>query len=132
MITLTNTGKVAVTISTLAISRANSGDFAKTNNCGPSVSAGANCTIAVTFAPSASGGRASSLSIASSASGSPEIVSFGGNGTGSPDTVSLSPGSLLLQPTCRDGKCHPDCDLGKHRYYGFDHLQLRRQRWQCE
>src|ERR1035441_908612 len=80
-ITLTNTVNVAVTISTLAISGASSGDFAQTNNCGSNVSACANCTIAVTFKPSASG--------------SPQTVSL--SGTGSHDVIlswtgSTSPG----------------------------------------
>ena len=96
MITLTNSGNVALTISSLAISGANAGDFTQTNNCGSNVAAGANCTIGVTFAPTASGSRAASLSIADSASGSPQIVSFGGNGTSTTDDASLSPGSLAF------------------------------------
>ena len=96
MITLTNSGNVALTISSLTISGANPGDFTQTSNCGSNVAAGANCTIGVTFLPSASGSRAASLSIADSASGSPQIVSFGGNGTSTSDGVSLAPGNLVF------------------------------------
>ena len=53
--TLTNSGNAALSISSIALSGTNPSDFAQTNNCGSSVAAGANCTISVTFKPTASG-----------------------------------------------------------------------------
>src|SRR5260370_16006660 len=70
-VTLSNTGNAALTITS---SIAASGDFAEANTCGSSVAAGANCTIGVTFTPTASGTRTGTLSITDNASGSPQTV----------------------------------------------------------
>jgi hypothetical protein len=43
---------------------------------------GANCTISITFRPTANGSRRASLSIADNAPGSPHTVALSGNGTG--------------------------------------------------
>ena len=93
-VTLTNTGNAPLTISSLGVSGVNAGDFVQTNNCGSSVAAGANCTISVTFTPSATGARSGSLSIADNASGSPQTVGLAGTGTSTAAVVSLSPTSL--------------------------------------
>src|SRR5207302_292852 len=94
-VTLTNTGTAALTINSFAAS----GDFAATstgaNACPMSpatLAAGANCTINVTFTPTASGARAGTLSLADNAGGSPQTVALSGNGTG--PGVGLAPTSL--------------------------------------
>jgi hypothetical protein len=92
-VTLTNTGSAALTITGISAS----GDFAETDNCGSSVAAGANCTINVTFTPTASGTRAGTLSITDNASGSPQSAKLTGTGAaGSAPVVSLSPSSLAF------------------------------------
>ena len=93
-LTLSNTGNAALSITSLALTGTNAGDFAQTNTCGNSVAAGANCTISVTFKPSASGSRTASVSITDSASGSPQTVSL--SGTGTAGVVSLSATSLAF------------------------------------
>src|SRR5439155_23067708 len=55
-------------------------DFTQTNTCGTSVAGGANCTIAVTFAPTAGGARSGTLTIADNAPGSPQTVAISGAG----------------------------------------------------
>src|SRR5207249_4739455 len=79
-VTLSNIGSATLNISSIAITGANSGDFGQTNNCGTSVAAGAQCTINVTFTPTASGTRSASLSVTDNASGSPQAVSLTGTG----------------------------------------------------
>jgi hypothetical protein len=95
MITLTNTGNSPLSITSLAVTGSNANDFAQTNTCGSSVAAGAYCTIAVMFTPSAFGARTATLQIADNAPGSPHTVSL--SGTGSHDvmlswTASATPG----------------------------------------
>ena len=90
-VTLTNTGTASLSITSLAIS----GDYAQTNTCGSSLAAGANCTISVTFSPTAGGTRTGTVSITDNASGSPQTVSLTGTGVAVP-TVSLSPTSLTF------------------------------------
>ena len=87
-VTLTNTGAAALTINSFAAS----GDFAATSTgasaCPTSpatLAAGANCTINVTFTPTASGARTGTLSLADNAGGSPQIMTLSGNGTAAPD-----------------------------------------------
>ncbi len=89
-VTLNNTGTAALSITSLALTGTNPSDFAQTNNCGSSVAAGANCTISVTFTPSASGSWTASLSITDNASGSPQAVSLSGTGTAPAAPISAS------------------------------------------
>src|SRR5207245_2144033 len=93
-VTLSNTGGSTLTISSIAITGANPGDFAQTNTCGTSVAAGANCTISVTFRPTAIGSRIASLSVPDNAAGSPQTVTL--SGTGTSPAVTLSPTSLAF------------------------------------
>ncbi|HKW63310.1 MAG TPA: choice-of-anchor D domain-containing protein [Candidatus Acidoferrum sp.] len=96
-VTLTNSGNAALTISSFAVAGANSGDFSQTNACPASpatLAAGANCSISVTFKPTATGARAASVSITDNASGSPQSVSLSGTGTAAAPMVMLLPTSL--------------------------------------
>ncbi|MGO8790036.1 MAG: beta strand repeat-containing protein [Terriglobia bacterium] len=95
-ITLTNTGNAALSITGLAATGANASDFAQTNTCGGSVAAGAECTIGVTFTPTAAGTRSGSLSISDNAVSSPQTVSLSGTGTGTEPAVSLSLTSMAF------------------------------------
>lgn len=80
-VTLTNNGTATLNISSIAITGANNGDFSETNTCGASVAAAANCTISVTFKPTATGNRAASVTITDDAAGSPQAVALTGTGT---------------------------------------------------
>ncbi|MBB5873415.1 hypothetical protein F4553_006849 [Allocatelliglobosispora scoriae] len=77
-ITVTNTGTLAATVSSIAAS----GDYTQTNTCGGSIAAGANCTVSVTFRPTATGTRTGSVTVVSSATNSPLTVPL--TGTGAP------------------------------------------------
>src|ERR1022692_3733394 len=83
-VTLTNSGGAALSITSIAVTGANSGDFTQTNTCGNSVPAGANCSISVAFKPTVSGSRTATVSITDSAAGSPHAVALtvtNGSGT---------------------------------------------------
>jgi hypothetical protein len=75
-VTLTNMGTASLTVSNVTAS----GDFTQTNTCGSSVAAGASCTIAVTFTPTAAGPRTGTLSLADNAPNSPQTVGLTGSG----------------------------------------------------
>jgi hypothetical protein len=75
--TLANTGSAPLAISSIATN----GDFAHTDACGTSVAAGANCTITVSFTPTAAGARSAMVTIADNATGSPHTVALAGAGT---------------------------------------------------
>src|SRR5205807_4640362 len=80
-VTLSNSGSGALTISSLTVGGANAGDFSKADNCGAGVAAGGNCTINVTFKPTAAGSRVGAVTITDNATGSPQSVSLTGAGT---------------------------------------------------
>jgi len=75
-VTLSNTGNASLAIASISAS----GDFGQTNDCGATLAAGANCTINVTFTPTAAGERSGTLSVADNALGSPHTVSLTGTG----------------------------------------------------
>ncbi|MGA2606727.1 MAG: choice-of-anchor D domain-containing protein [Terriglobia bacterium] len=92
-VTLSNNGTASVIISSVAAS----GDFAQTNTCGTSVAGGANCTIHVTFNPTAPGKRTGTLTITDNAPNTPQTASLSGTGTAvSLSATSLSFGAQLM------------------------------------
>ena len=100
-ITLTNNGPAAVTISSIAVTGANPGDFAQTNNCPVSpatLAVSGFCTINVTFTPSAASLRSAAITITDNGAGSPQSVSVSGTGTAVPSTVTLVPPSSVSFP----------------------------------
>jgi hypothetical protein len=93
-ISLTNSGNAPLTLTNLAFTGANPTDFVENNNCGSSLAVGAQCTIGVTFTPSASGARSAALSVSDSATTSPQTVSL--SGVGSHDvTLSWAPSATV-------------------------------------
>jgi trimeric autotransporter adhesin len=95
MLTLSNTGNAALTISGITIGGANPSDFAETNTCGESLAAGAMCTISVTFTPGSVASFAATVSVADNATGSPQTATLSGSGTApAVPVVALSPSTI--------------------------------------
>ena len=84
---LTNIGTGALSIASITAS----GDFTGVNNCGTTLAVGANCAVAISFSPTATGSRTGTLSIADDASGSPHSVSLAGNGQAAPTSTNGTP-----------------------------------------
>jgi trimeric autotransporter adhesin len=80
-VTVTNTGVEPLNISGVTFIGANTGDFSfQGNTCGGTVAANGNCTISVSFNPTASGSRSAILQIVSNAPSSPDQVQLSGTG----------------------------------------------------
>lgn len=96
-LTLTNAGNAPLELTALKLDGKNAGDFriAKKTDCSTAakVKAGAACTIAVTFAPSAPGKRSAVLVIEHDGAGGPAQVALAGEGTGKAELV-LDPESV--------------------------------------
>ena len=92
---LTNSGNATLNISSIATS----GDFAQSNTCGANLVAGTNCTISVTFTPTAGGLRTGSLYVTDDGTGSPQKVSLTGTGLAPAASISVSPSSLAFPGT---------------------------------
>jgi uncharacterized repeat protein (TIGR01451 family) len=95
-VTLTNGGSAALAISGITLTGTNSGDFAETNTCPASLAVDANCTISVTFKPTATGSRTAAISIADNATGSPQTVALTGTVGAQAGTITISPTSLTF------------------------------------
>jgi hypothetical protein len=78
---LTNTGTTALNITKMTLHGLDPYDFSDTSNCPSSLSAGASCTITVTFTPLILGPRSSILYVTDGGGGSPQTVSLSGTGT---------------------------------------------------
>jgi hypothetical protein len=89
---LTNSGTGALAITSITAS----GDFTATNNCSSSVATGANCTISVTFTPTASGTRTGAVTITDNAAGSPQAIALTGTGIAPVIAATLSSTSLTF------------------------------------
>jgi hypothetical protein len=96
-VTLTNSGNVALTLTSIFVTGTNAADFTESDNCASPIAVNAKCTIGITFTPSATGTRTASISITDSATGSPQTVPLTGTGaSGNAPAVTLAPTSLTF------------------------------------
>lgn len=79
-VTVTNKGAAALNLTGTKITGAGAADFAELNTCGPTLAAGASCSIEVAFKPAGTASYAAVLSIADSGSASPQAVALTGTG----------------------------------------------------
>jgi 6-phosphogluconolactonase (cycloisomerase 2 family) len=75
--TLTNNTGSAIAITNVAVS----GDFTQTNNCAGSVGASSSCTFSVTFAPLIKGTLDGAVTVTTSGSATPQVLSLSGTTT---------------------------------------------------
>lgn len=87
--TALNIGEPTLSIESIKINGSNPRDFTQKNNCGATLSLGANCQIAVVFQPRAGGQRSATLNVNYQGLGSPQTVSL--SGVGAISTVTLKP-----------------------------------------
>src|SRR5256885_13531422 len=85
--TIKVTNQMAVTLTGITIV-ASGAPFTQTNTCGASLAPNSQCSIMVTFAPTATGAQIGSITITDSAPNSPQVVSLKGTGV---LPVSLTP-----------------------------------------
>jgi len=92
-VTVTNNESTALAIAAVSISGVNASDFAETDNCVGNLSAGASCSINVTFTPAATGTRTATLVISNNLSASPLPVPLAGTAI-PPPLVSVTPSNI--------------------------------------
>ncbi len=91
-VVLSNFGEAPLDISSIKASA----DFSETDNCGPVLQAGSNCTIGVTYAPTVTGTKIGTVTITDNAFTGTQTVAL--SGTGTAPIVGLAPASLAFQP----------------------------------
>jgi hypothetical protein len=92
LVTVKNTGVVALSISSITLSSPK--PFSQTNTCGSSVAVGGSCTVSVVFNPSSAGAASATLSVNAGGSAGTQTVAL--NGTGVVPTYTVSPASLAF------------------------------------
>jgi FG-GAP-like repeat len=85
---LMNPGSAPLTIGSIATT----GDFSETNACGTTLAVGANCSIDVTFTPTAPLNRIGTVVMSNSSLNAPESLPLTGTGIG--PAIAFSPSSL--------------------------------------
>jgi hypothetical protein len=90
-VTVTNTGGVALPITSIAVSTSGSQPFSQSNPCPTSLAVGANCTISVVFDPASAGSATATLNVNA------------GNGAGT-KTVALSGTGIVTTVTASSGR----------------------------
>jgi hypothetical protein len=90
-VTLTNSGGLALTSIAVSVS----GAFQQSNNCGTQLTGPASCAIAVTFAPTQTGGQTGTLTVSDSLR--TQVVALSGTGL-QPPAISVNPASLNFAP----------------------------------
>jgi trimeric autotransporter adhesin len=86
-VTVKNSGTSAISFTSIAASS----QFAETDNCSPSLAAGASCTINITFTPTATGSASGALTLTDSDSSSPQSVGLSGAGAAGAPLAILTP-----------------------------------------
>jgi len=111
-VTLSNFGAAALTIGNIAIGGANASAFNEYNACGTSLAPGASCTITVSFAPSASGFNAATLTVTDNAATTLPIALNGIAQAQTTLALSTSPAStsLVLAPVKLTATLSPSSD----------------------
>ena len=126
-VTVTNTGSVALPITSITLSTTGSQPFSQTNNCGSSVAVGANCTINVVFNPASVGSAAATLSVNAGSGAGTQTVAL--SGTGIAATYTASPTSLAFgneitnvasAPHVGHGDEHRQRGAADHEYHALD------------
>ena len=84
-VTVTNPGSSAVSVSSVSVT----GAYTQTNTCGSSIAAGGTCTVSVKFAPTTGGPLTGTLTVTTSAPGSPLTVPLSGTGVTSTTNLAL-------------------------------------------
>jgi hypothetical protein len=99
-VTLSNTGTGTLTGIAASLTGANASQFAiSSTTCGSSLAASASCVINITFAPGSVTGYSASLSVADSATGSPQTLAISGAGIAGASSLKFSPTSISFSST---------------------------------
>jgi len=79
-ITLTNSGKATLTLTSITLTGTNPTDFEALNTCGTTLAAAANCVVYVAFKPATAVAFTAKLTIADNGAASPQSVTLTGTG----------------------------------------------------
>jgi P pilus assembly chaperone PapD len=79
-VTLTNTGNLPLTLTSIALTGTDASSYLTSNTCGSSVAVGANCSLRLRFDPKATGSAPAALTLTDNAGNSPQQITLSGTG----------------------------------------------------
>jgi hypothetical protein len=98
--TLTNTGSLPLSISSVAVSGANAASFTETSSCDATLAVSSSCTIAVSFSGTVVGGYVAALTVSDNAATPTQTAALAGTVNAAPaPAAALTPGSLTYSAT---------------------------------
>jgi hypothetical protein len=96
VVTVTNQTAGTITLTTIALTGANSSEFSKTTTCGATLAASGTCTVTVTFSPVTVGSKTAALTLTDSAADSPQSAAITATATqGTPVITWANPSSIV-------------------------------------
>lgn len=110
-VTLTNTGNLTLSLTSIQVTGTNAADFTESDNCmsPPQLQPTKSCIITVTYHPSSTASGSATVLVADNASGSPQQIALSGTGTNpappppAAPAVSLNPNQLSFPGTITEG-----------------------------
>lgn len=109
-VTLTNTGSLALSLTSIQVTGTNAADFTESDTCmsSPQLQPNKSCIISVTYHPSAAGAGSATVLVTDNASGSPQQIALSGTGVSQPPpaagpAVTLNPNPLSFAGTVTEG-----------------------------
>jgi hypothetical protein len=99
VVTIANTGTIALPITSTSLSGNNSGQFSRSTNCPSQLTVGGTCAVTVVFKPTSSGNKSANLLIALGGGAGNKTVTL--TGTGVNYSFTVSPTSLAFGNVAR-------------------------------
>jgi hypothetical protein len=128
-VTLTNNGKVPVSVGTVTLGGADPGDFATlSDGCGGhDIPAGSSCAVKLVFTPAAAGAGSATLRLADNSSDGPHTVVLTGTGDSPapPGTTTITTTTTVAAPTTTTTPKAPRAPSSAFTVGGLNGTKLR-------
>jgi len=95
-VALTNSGRIALAITSVTLAGANRDQFTQANDCSPSLAVGATCAIQIRFSPTNAGAKAAEILVTFDGGASAGQVTLSGTGTTTSASATVSPNSVAF------------------------------------
>ena len=97
---LVNNGgqSLVINLAAIQITGTNAPDFSQTTTCLATLAPNADCSFAVTFAPTMAGNKSALLTVSDNAPGSPQTIPLAGTGIAPSPSIAFVPGNINFDP----------------------------------
>lgn len=107
---IVNIGNQLLAINSISITGTNASSFSQTNTCQATLAPNANCSVSITFTPTAAGPFTANLQVADNAPGTPQTLVLNGTGVSPAPAATFSP-AVPSFPATTQGTSSPSQTL---------------------